>query len=204
MVPKFPDDNKPKTSLKKWIRTTSSMLLTSIKFVKCWRNCPGFNPERPYLRRKKEENLFTHSIPDAAVQWRLRNVQKGAMHVHSCCFADVNLLLFSFRIAVAVVLLKLLLVAIQKFCYHGNVTSHFSSLFCRNDMRPILFLKSLVIIGLPSVLLPFWLDNGLVLVIIIMRTTCGLRHISVVDVSLRYCVLGRSGCDRFLLGKRMN
>ena len=73
------------------------------------------------------------------------------MHVQSCCFAKVNLLLFFFRVAVAVVLLKLLLVVIQKFCYHGNVTSHFSSLLCRIDMRPILFLTSLVIIGLPSV-----------------------------------------------------
>ena len=31
-------------------------------------------------------------------------------------------------------LLKLPIVVIQKFCYHGNVTSHFSSLLC-NDKR---------------------------------------------------------------------
>ena len=133
-------------------------------------------------KKKKRENLFTHSIPDAAVQWRLRNfTKKSVMYLQSCCFANVNLLLFSFLVAVAVLLLKLPLVAIQKCCHHGNVTSHFSSLLRRNDMHPILFLTSLVIIGLPSVLLPFWSDNGLVLVII-MGTTCGLRHISVVDV----------------------
>ena len=57
---------------------TSSLLLTFIKFVKCWRNCVGLIPEGPYLRKKKKkENLFTYSIrqagaiskfPDAAVQ----------------------------------------------------------------------------------------------------------------------------------------
>ena len=62
-------------------------------------NCLGFNPERPYLRRRrKKENLFIHSIPDAVVQWRLRNVQKGVMHVQSCCFAKENLLLLSFAL----------------------------------------------------------------------------------------------------------
>ena len=29
------------------------------------------------------------------IQWRLRNVQKSMMHVQSCCFANINLLLFN-------------------------------------------------------------------------------------------------------------
>ena len=37
------------------------------------------------------------------VQQLLRNVQKSVMHVQSCCFADINLLLFAVVVAVAVV-----------------------------------------------------------------------------------------------------
>ena len=89
-------------------------------------------------KKKKKENLFTYSIrragaiskfPDAAVQWRLRNVQKSVMHVQSCCFANLNLLLFSFSLPSPSSFLMLPSVVIQKFCFHGNVTSHFSSLF---------------------------------------------------------------------------
>ena len=79
---------------------------------------------------------------------RLKNVQKSVMQVQSCCFAILNLLLFyrsrcSLRasspiwaseaspkvVAVAVVVAKLAIVVIQIFCHHGNMTSHFSSLF---------------------------------------------------------------------------
>ena len=55
---------------------------------------------------------------------------KSVMHVHSCCFADINLLVFfQFFLTSPASLPKLPVVAIQKFCYHGNVTSHFSSLY---------------------------------------------------------------------------
>ena len=37
------------------------------------------------------------------VQWRQRNVQKRVMHVQSRCFANLNLLLFTVLVAVAVV-----------------------------------------------------------------------------------------------------
>ena len=37
------------------------------------------------------------------VQLRLRNVQKSVMHVQSCCFAILNLLLFAVLVAVTVV-----------------------------------------------------------------------------------------------------
>ena len=101
------------------------------------------------MKKKKKICSPTPFLPQN-VQRRLTNVQKSVLHVQSCCFANVNLLVFSFVLS-PTSLLKLLLVVIQKCCHHGNVTSHFSSLLCRIDMRPILFLTSLVIIGLPSV-----------------------------------------------------
>ena len=58
------------------------------------------------------------------------NVQKSVMHVQSCCFTNINLLLFlplSLRSLLS--LPNVPFVVIQKFCYHGNLTSHFSSLF---------------------------------------------------------------------------
>ena len=47
------------------------------------------------------------------------------MLVESCSFANLNLLLFC-----CLPLQILPIVVIQKFCYHGNMTSHFSSLLC--------------------------------------------------------------------------
>ena len=40
----------------------------------------------------------------AVVQRRLRNVQKIAMHLQSCCFAYINLLLFAVLVVVALVI----------------------------------------------------------------------------------------------------
>ena len=37
---------------------------------------------------------FTSSTMGEDRQWRQRNVQKSVMHVQSCCFANLNLLLF--------------------------------------------------------------------------------------------------------------
>ena len=45
-----------------------------------------------------------------AVQRRLRNVQKSVMHVQSCCFVNLNLLLF-FAIVVAVAVAVAVVVA---------------------------------------------------------------------------------------------
>ena len=80
--------------------------------------------ERPYLGLEKEkENVCVvliylikraseiRKVYVAVVQQRLKNVQKSVMHVH-----------------VHVLLQKLSIVVIQKICYHGNVTSHLSSL----------------------------------------------------------------------------
>ena len=63
-------------------------------------------PLKPYSGTKRERKfsrrLFTSSIkreinhfPIVVVHWRRRNVQKSVMHVQSsCCFANLNLLLF--------------------------------------------------------------------------------------------------------------
>ena len=76
-----------------------------IYFVKCKRPLFQQNSYQPYSsserERKFRRRLFTSSIkPDfsnfhvVVVQWRQRNVQKSVMHIQSCCFAYLNLLLF--------------------------------------------------------------------------------------------------------------
>ena len=76
--------------------------------------------------------MFTYSVKLAhvtVVQQQLKNMQKSVMNVQSCCFTTINLLLFlPFSLPSTSLLAKLPFVVIQKFCYHGNVTSHFSSL----------------------------------------------------------------------------
>ena len=61
------------------------------------------NSKRLYQRKKKVvvHSLFTsftkREIRNFHVEvawWRQRNVQKSVMHVQSCCFAEINLLLF--------------------------------------------------------------------------------------------------------------
>ena len=103
----------------------------------------GVESQRPILSLKKERKffpaVFTYSVKRAreirkfhvaVVQRGLKNVQKRVMHVQSCYFANTNLLLFAVLFAVASPssLLKFPIVLIQKFCYHGNMTSHFSLL----------------------------------------------------------------------------
>ena len=121
---------------------TSSIFFNFFLFLKSWRNCRGLNPKGPYLSLEKEKEnscaVFTNSIKRAReirkfqvadLQRRLRNVQKSVMHVQSCCFADINRLFFlPFSLPSPSLLLKLPIVVILKCCYHGNVTSHFSSL----------------------------------------------------------------------------
>ena len=72
------------------------------------------------LQRAREIRKFRVAV----VQQRLRNVQKNVMRVQRCVFANLNLLFFC---CLPSPLQKLLVVVIQKSCYHGNVTSHFSS-----------------------------------------------------------------------------
>ena len=63
----------------------------------------------------------------AGVQRRQRNVQKSVMHVQICqiIFVNKNLLLFCRSSSVAVLVG---FVVINKYCYHGDVTSYFSFL----------------------------------------------------------------------------
>ena len=76
----------------------------------------GLNPKGPYLslekgketilcrvhlRRKEAREI--RKVHVAVVQRWLRNVQKSVMHVQSCCFTNINLLLFAVLVAVAVV-----------------------------------------------------------------------------------------------------
>ena len=100
----------------------------------------GLNPKGPYVSLEKEKENFcvvlTYSkkrareigkFHVAVVQQRLRNVQTSVMHVRRFFFfANLNVLFFCCSPSP---LQKLPIVVIQKFCYHGNVTSHFSSLY---------------------------------------------------------------------------
>ena len=63
------------------------------------------NSKRPYQRSGKEKESWCPVFPSstkreirhfhvAVVQQQLRNVEKSVMHVQSCCFANLNLLLF--------------------------------------------------------------------------------------------------------------
>ena len=79
--------------------------------------------------------MFTYSIKQAreirkvhvvVVQRWPRTVQKSIMHMQSCCFAYLNLCLFCCS---PLSLQKLPIVVIQKFYYHGNMTSQFTSPF---------------------------------------------------------------------------
>ena len=109
----------------------------------CSRYFLGLNPKGPYLSLEKEKGnfcvVFTYSFKPpvreirrfhvAVVQRRLRNVQKSVMHVQSCCFVNINLLLFlPFSSQSMSSLINLPIVVIQKFCHHGSVTPHFSRL----------------------------------------------------------------------------
>ena len=77
------------------------------------------------LKRAGEIRKFHVIIVE---RW-LRNLQKSVMLVQSC-FANIYLLLFlPFSLPSPSLLLKLPIVLIQKFCYHGNMTSLFGSLF---------------------------------------------------------------------------
>ena len=84
---------------------TLSRLFHLVQFVKCWHFFLALNSKRLYQSSGKEKEshclVFTSSTKReiryfyvAVVRWRQRNVQKSVMHVQSCCFAYLNLLLF--------------------------------------------------------------------------------------------------------------
>ena len=83
----------------------SSPLLNSFNLTNVGDFFQELNSKGLHLSSQKEKEdccgVFTSSIKReirkfhaAVVQWRQRNVQKSVMHVQSCCFANLNLLLF--------------------------------------------------------------------------------------------------------------
>ena len=74
-------------------------------FVKFWQFFVELNSKRLYQSSGKEKGsrclVFASSTKREirqfhveVVRWRQRNVQKSVVHVQSCCFANLNLLLF--------------------------------------------------------------------------------------------------------------
>ena len=89
-------NNKPKTSLKNWIRTVSSFDDLNQFHLICQMLAKKLRKKkRKFLRCAhllRKVGVWISKFHVAAVQRRLRNVQKRVMHVQSFCFADLNLL----------------------------------------------------------------------------------------------------------------
>ena len=96
MVAKFLDDNKPKTSLKKWIHTVTNFidLIQFHLICQMLAKFSGVKSERIMSKlTKKEKKIVKLCSPTpysrhvkfhaTVVQRRLRNVQESAMHVQS-------------------------------------------------------------------------------------------------------------------------
>ena len=108
MDAKFLDNSKPKTSLKKLIRTVSNFIDLILFHLICQILAifSGIESERTVFKFRERKSfcaVFTYFIKRwreirkfhiAVVQRRLRNVQKRVVHVQSGCFASINLLLF--------------------------------------------------------------------------------------------------------------
>ena len=84
---------------------TLSRLFHLVYFVKCWQMFLELNSKGLYQSSGKEKESCCLVFPSSTkreirqfhvvvVQRRQRNVQKSVMHVQSCCFACLNLLLF--------------------------------------------------------------------------------------------------------------
>ena len=107
MVAQFLLDNKPEIHLKiKFALFQTSLILFHL-ICQMLAKFSGLNPNGPYLSLEKEREtfcvVFTYSVKQVheigkfhlpVVQRWLKNVQKSVMHVQSCCFANINLLLF--------------------------------------------------------------------------------------------------------------
>ena len=80
----------------------NSWILFNFNLCRCLQNFLGLNLKGPYQSLEKGRESFVSCSP---APWsrrvklgiallRLRNVQKSVIHVQSCCFANINLLLF--------------------------------------------------------------------------------------------------------------
>ena len=96
----------------------------------------GSNPNSPYLGWENEKKTFSFVLT-YSLKWahKIRKChvnnsyemhkKRGSAHASCFFFANLNLL---FLCCSPSPLQKLPIVVIQKFCNHGNVTSHFSPL----------------------------------------------------------------------------
>ena len=99
-----------KTSLKKWICAASNFiaLIPSRLIRQMLTNFLELNSKGLHQSSGKEKESCCLLVPSSTkreirqfhvvvVQRRKRNVQRSVMHVQSCCFACLNLLLFCFK-----------------------------------------------------------------------------------------------------------
>ena len=116
-----------KISLKKWIRAASNFIALILFCLICQMLAIflEFNSKGLYRSSGKEKESCCLAFPSltkreiiiiiirhfhtVVLQWQQRNVQKSMMHMQSCCFATINLLLF---------------------CHSSYCCRYLSSLFC--------------------------------------------------------------------------
>ena len=125
MVANFLYDNKLETSLKKRIRTVSNFidLIQFHLICQMLATFSGGESERTSSKfRARAHEIRKFHV--AVVQPRLRNVQKSVMQCKVVVLLINLLLCLLFSLPSPSSLLKLPIVVIHKFCYHGNVTSH--------------------------------------------------------------------------------
>ena len=80
----------------------NSWILFNFNLCRCLQNFLGLNLKGPYQSLEKGRGSFVSCSPApwsrrvklGIVLLRLRNVQKSVIHMQSCCFANINLLLF--------------------------------------------------------------------------------------------------------------
>ena len=142
MVAKFLDDNKPKISLKKWIRTVSNFddLIQFHLICQMMAKFSGVKSERTVSKFRKRIRKFLRCacLLRKAGAWNLdvlrcsrvttakkRTKKRDARPQLLCWHKPIAF--FQFSLPSLASLLKLPIVLMQKFCYHGNVTSDFSS-----------------------------------------------------------------------------
>ena len=101
----------------------------SFNLWKCSQNFLGLSAKEKFFCA-----VFTYSIKWVHEIWNHATATKKCTKKHDarakflfCYYKPVALLMFF--LPSPSLLLKLHIVVIQKFCYHGNLTSHFSSLF---------------------------------------------------------------------------
>ena len=135
MLANFVDNNKPRMSLRKWIRTvsrSSTILFNFIKFIKnvgeiLW----GWI--RKLRKRKRKFLCCVRHLLHKAGAWNKEvpcrsRTTTAKKWTRRAWFVVLVLLFRCFSLPSPSSLLKFADVVIEKSCYYGNVTQHFSSL----------------------------------------------------------------------------